>query len=187
MRPFRFVHTADWQIGMMARGFGAAAEPMRRARIDAIRNVMAVAEDHKADAVLVAGDLFENNLVAAGLVEEVAALLNDDTRLPVYVIPGNHDPESRDGIYRRPVWGQLREHVHVLRAAEPVSLADGATLYPCPLVRKTGFEDPTAWIPPREAADGIRIGLAHGTLPMQAEMGDDAFPIAMDRAERAGV
>src|SRR5690606_4469982 len=70
---------------------------------------------------------------------------------------------------------------------EPVRLADGVTLYPCPLKHKAGYDDPTAWIPRREDKEDLRIGLAHGTLPIQQEMGEDAFPIALDRAEQAGL
>ena|ERR1051326_1290624 len=56
---FRFLHTADWQIGMMASGLGLAAEKVRAARIESLKNLMAIADDRKVDAILMAGDQFE--------------------------------------------------------------------------------------------------------------------------------
>ncbi len=186
---YRFLHTADWQIGMRAAGLDpAAASRVRAARVSALRNVTAAAAAHGADAILVAGDLFEDNAVDPALVEQVAAVLNDATACPVYLIPGNHDPDTLDGVWRRPVWRQLRGHVRPLLTADPVPVADGVTLYPCPLSAKHGREDPTAWIPHRADGDAtLRIGLAHGTMRIRPDVGDDDFPVPPDAADRLGL
>ena len=177
---FRFVHTADWQIGMMACGLGTAAEKVRTARLESISRILEVAQDRKANAILVAGDLFEDNQVAQALVEQVVGLLNDRAHLPIYIIPGNHDPYTRDSVYRRSIWTQLRSGVRVLATPEPVRLADNVVLFPCPLQRKNGPEDPTVTIPAADESNGIRLGLAHGTMRFRQDIGDDDFPIALD-------
>jgi DNA repair exonuclease SbcCD nuclease subunit len=185
---FRFVHTSDWQLGMMATGLGAAAEKVRAARLDAVKNVLCLANDRRVDAILLAGDLFEHNQVSTRLIEQVAGVLNDHTRIPTYIIPGNHDAYSRDSLYRRPIWGQLREHVHVLTKPEPVALTAEVTLFPCPLLRRHGMDDPTAWIPQRgNDGGGLRVGIAHGTLRIREDVGDDDFPIALDSAAYHGL
>lgn len=183
---FRFTHTSDWQMGMMAVGLGLAAEKVRAARIAALKNILALANDRKVDAILVAGDQFEHNQVASTVVEQVVGILNDQTRIPIYLIPGNHDPYSRDSIYRKSIWQQLRPHIHVMTEPKAVTLRDGVVLYPCPLARKHGMEDPTAWIPAREGPD-LRIALAHGTMRIRADVGDDDFPIPLDAAEKHGL
>ena len=184
---FRFLHTSDWQMGMMAPGLGDAGEKVRAARIESLRNVLAAAENHQVQAILVAGDIFENNLVSNVIVESVVAILNDQTNIPIYLIPGNHDPFSRDSVYRRSAWSQLRQHIHVLTAAKPIALADGVTLFPCPLTQKHGFDDPTAWIPDRQDDSNIRISMAHGSMRIRPDIGDDDFPIGLNAAERAGL
>lgn len=183
----RLLHTADWQMGMMAQGLGPAAARVRAARLESLRNVLDAAADRAAHAVLVAGDLFENNQVDQSLVEQVAGILNDHARVPVHIIPGNHDPYTRDSIYRRPVWSQLREHVVVHITPTPVRIAPDALLLPCPLDRKTGVDDPTAAIAPRDNAADIRVGLAHGTMRIRPDVGDEYFPIPADAPSRRGL
>lgn len=179
----KFVHTGDLHIGMPATGLGEAGGRVRAARLESLGKILEISGDIDADAILVAGDVFDDNQVDPGLVEKVASLLNDETRIPIYIIPGNHDSYTRDSVYRRPVWNQLREHIRLLTTPEPVELAEGVKLFPCPLSRKHGFEDPTAWIPSRTGED-IRIGLAHGSIPIRPGVGDDDFPIPLDAAEK---
>lgn len=180
---FRFIHTGDWQMGMMAPGFGSAAERLREARIEALEHVLALAREHKADAILVAGDAFEDNQVDAAVVERIANLLGDKSPAPVYMLPGNHDPYTRDSVYRRPVWGQLGDRVHVLLRQERVELAEGVWLYPCPLEHKNGYDDPTSWIPARAEHEHLRVGLAHGTLPLFEGIAEDDHPIGLNSVE----
>ncbi|MCX5662093.1 MAG: metallophosphoesterase [Planctomycetota bacterium] len=183
----RLLHTADWQMGMMATGLGPAAARVRAARLDSLRNLLALAADREAQAILVAGDLFEDNQVGSTVVEGVVGLLNDATRVPIHIIPGNHDPFTRDSVYRRPVWSQLRGHIKVHTTFEPVRLAADALLFPCPLDRKFGMDDPTTAIPVRNGGAELRVGLAHGTMRIRPGVGDDYFPIALDAADRRGL
>ena len=182
----RLLHTADWQIGMQASGLGRAAGAVREARLESISRLLELAHERQAQLVLVAGDQFEHNQVDAAQVERVARILDEQARMPVFLLPGNHDPYSRDSVYRRPVWGQLGEHVRVLARPEPVEIPGGATLYPCPLLERHGYEDPTAWIPERRPDDGVRIGLAHGTLQIREDIGEEEFPIPSDVCQRRG-
>lgn len=185
---YRFLHTSDWQIGMRAAGLGAASEKIRQHRLDAIRNLLALAAAERVAAVVVAGDLFEDNQVAARLVEQVAGLLNDADACPIYLLPGNHDPFTLGSVWHRDVWRQLRPHVRLLTNERPIELTAGVTLHPCPLLAKHGTDDPTARIPPRSADDGsLRIAVAHGTMRIRPDVGDDDFPIALDASGRARV
>ena len=57
----KFVHTADWQIGMKAAHIGAVGERLREARLQAARKVIDAAGAHGAEFILLAGDSFEDN------------------------------------------------------------------------------------------------------------------------------
>jgi DNA repair exonuclease SbcCD nuclease subunit len=68
----RFLHTADWQIGMKASHVGEAGTRVRDERVAAARRVVEVARDAGADFILVTGDTFEDNGVDRVLVQKVA-------------------------------------------------------------------------------------------------------------------
>jgi DNA repair protein SbcD/Mre11 len=88
----RFLHTADWHVGRTIRG---------RSRLDefaaALELVVEVAVDQKVDAVLVAGDIYDQRSVTADgdrLVFETLLRLSEE-QIPVVAIPGNHDSAVR--------------------------------------------------------------------------------------------
>jgi DNA repair exonuclease SbcCD nuclease subunit len=176
----RFLHTADWQIGMKAAHVGAAAEKVRQARLTAAERVVSLAREHEAAFILVAGDTFEDNAVDRVLVQRVADILAGFQR-PVYLIAGNHDPLVPGSVWEHAAWDQ--PNLHVLRDDSPLDV-DGAILHPAPLTEKYSTSDPTA----RIAANGgaINLGLAHGAVRGLAQ---DClnFPIDRDAARRAGL
>src|SRR5688500_15452596 len=99
----RFIHTADWQIGMRAVHAGAAAEAVRAARLHTAARVCDLAVREQADFLLLTGDTFEDNAVDRGLVGRVAAILAA-TACPVYVLPGNHDPLQPGSVWEDAAW-----------------------------------------------------------------------------------
>lgn len=176
----KLLHTADWQIGMEASRCGAAAERVRAARLESARRLAALAARERPDLTVLAGDTFENHGVSGADVEAAAAILGDFP-CPVFVLPGNHDPDTPGSAWEHPAWRQ-RPNVTLLRQAQPVS-APGCVLFPCPLRTRWGSDDPTSWIPAGRSADAIRIGVAHGTLATMPGAASD-HPIAADAAVR---
>ncbi|MDI6772830.1 MAG: DNA repair exonuclease [bacterium] len=187
----KFLHTADWQIGMRAAQVGESAVRVREERLAAARRVVGEARAAGAEFILIAGDVFEDNGVDRILVQKVADILADFAG-PVYVIPGNHDPLVPGSVWEHPAWAA--GHVHLLAEEKPVDIPGGA-LFPCPIRAKYSGKDPTAWIPPREGSaregsarepNGIRIGIAHGTVEGIHQAEPD-YPIARNAAERANL
>lgn len=176
----RFLHTADWQIGMRAAHVGAAGERVREERLAAGRRVVELARAEGAEFVVVAGDVFEDNAVDRVLVQRTGDVLAAFPG-PVYLLPGNHDPLGPGSVWEHPVWGS-HENLHLLDRADPVRVP-GGTLLPCPLREKHGQSDPTRAIPPRAAGDGIRVGVAHGTVE-GIRQDFPEFPIPRDAAAR---
>ncbi|MBD3184567.1 DNA repair exonuclease [Candidatus Poribacteria bacterium] len=175
----KFVHTSDWQMGMKARHVSENADRVREVRIRAAENVINSARSERAEFILIAGDVFEDNAMDNVLVQSVIDLLSKAS-CPVYIIPGNHDPLTPNSIYRRPIWERVGSNVHIITTQEPIEIGE-VILYPCPLTEKSSREDPTAWIPVEEP-NRIRIGVAHGTLMLGEHIEDDAFPIPPDSA-----
>ncbi len=180
----RFLHTADWQIGMKAAHTGTAGARVREARIAAAHNVVARAREAGAELIVVAGDTFEDNGVDRLLVQKIVDVLSSFPG-PVLVIPGNHDPLVPGSVWEHPAWrSETAKNVNVLRSEDPVEVT-GGWIFPCPLRSKHSDRDPTLAIPSRDLR-GIRIGIAHGTVEGVRQDEPD-YPIARDAALRAGL
>ena len=88
----RLLHTADWHVGKAIRGRSRLAESAA-----ALAEVTGIAVDEGVDAVLVAGDVYDQRAAAPeadAIVFETLVRLSE-ARIPVVVIPGNHDSALR--------------------------------------------------------------------------------------------
>jgi len=177
----RFLHTADWQMGMKATHTGEASEKVRAARLETLATLAAIAREQRVDFVLVAGDVFEDNGIDRVLIQKVVDRMNQFP-VPVYVIPGNHDPLVPGSVWEHPAW-KSAPHVHVLREAQAVE-APGGVLYPCPCFEKYSIHDPTQWISGRDPSR-IAVGMAHGTV--EGIQTEPDYPVPRDAAARAGL
>ena len=178
----KFLHTADWQIGMKAAHVGKAGSAVRYVRFVAVRKLVEEAQRRGAEFLLLAGDTFEDNGVDRVFVRKVIDILASFGG-PVYVIPGNHDPFVPGCVWEHPAWKES-ENVRILLKPEPVEIS-GGLLFPCPVTEKHSTKDPTAWIR-AESGDGVRIGLAHGTVEA-IHRDEPEYPIARDAVQRAGL
>ena len=178
----RFIHTADWQIGMKAAHVGAVGQIVRAERLEAASRVVEAATNHRADFIMLAGDTFEDNAVDRVLVQQIADILGTFSG-KVYIISGNHDPLVPGSVWDHAAW-QSYSNLNLLRKAEPLAI-DGATLYPCPLSEKHSLKDPTRWINANDDKN-IAIGIGHGTVEGVSQSELD-YPISRDAATRAGL
>ena len=178
----RFLHTADWQVGMKAARFGEAGKRVREERLAAGRRVIEAARQREVDFLIVAGDLFEDNSVDRTLVQQAADILAS-APCTVFVIPGNHDPLVPGSVWEHRCWKTLF-NVIILKENAPFA-APGCTLYPCPLREKQSGENPVDWI--RAEPDGNPlIGIAHGSVE-GAPIGEWDHPIPRNAATRSGL
>ena len=180
----KFLHSADWQIGMKALHVDVASSRIREARIDTAGRVIEVAKREGAEFILLAGDTFESNAIDRVAVQRIGDILAHFNG-PVYLLPGNHDPINVGSVWEHPVW-LSHSNIHILREAQPVKLPSGI-LYPCPVTSTSAKSkcDPTGWILP-ERGSGFRIGVAHGTVEGNPAM-EPPLPIPRSAACRAGL
>lgn len=182
----KFLHTADWQMGMKALQAGEKAKEVRAKRFETAARVAEVAKREGVEFVLLAGDLFEHHDVDEAVVRKTVTVLDRFAPIRVFVLPGNHDPLIAGGVWDRQSWQRVGDHVTLLREAAEVRVRDGVVLYPAPLKQKQSTLDPTAWMPAQAAGDDrIRIGVAHGALDVLPERTN--FPIAATRSDEAGL
>ncbi len=178
----KFIHSADWQIGMKAAHIGTSADFVRNERLEAARRVVETAEKNKAEYIFLAGDTFEDNGVDRVLVQKVADILGKFRGI-VYLIPGNHDPLVPGSVWEHPAWASFT-NLHVLEKAEPVEVP-GGILYPCPAYEKHSNRNPVQWIK-SDQPEVITIGIAHGTVEgIQQE--EPEYPISRNAPELTGL
>jgi len=65
-----------------------------------LRAVLAYARSIAANAVILAGDTFDNHMVTAATIDRAGRLFAD-AGVPVVILPGNHDPVTADSVYVR--------------------------------------------------------------------------------------
>lgn len=169
----RFLHTADWQLGMTRHFLDADAQArFTDARLDAISRLGAVAAEREAEFVVVCGDVFEDNRLAPAVVarslDRIAAIDR-----PVYLLPGNHDPLDAASIYTSEVFRRHRPaNVIVLESPGVHEVRPGVELLAAPWFSKHPAGDPLTEAVAAAAAPAagvIRIAVGHGgTLPVGA-------------------
>jgi DNA repair exonuclease SbcCD nuclease subunit len=188
---FRLLHSADWQLGARFIQFADQASRLREARLTTLERTVALAQQHRVDAFLIAGDLFEDNQVSDSLVSEVFKIFGRYPAVPIYILPGNHDPQSGpDSIWQRKSFLGAPTHVHVLREAGVTDLGGDVYLLASPLHQKLSTTDPSLKLVELAAglpAHALKIGLTHGALAIEARHQPNDFPIALNAATRAGL
>ena len=173
-------------MGMKSLQAGPKAKEVRAKRYETAGRIVELAKRENVDFVLIAGDLFEHHDVDELVVKRTLEVLDRFAPIPVFILPGNHDPLVAGGVWSRQSWKRAGNHVRLMDKAMEISFQEGIALYPSPLTHKQGSADPTAWIPVRLPGDKrIRIGFAHGSLDILPEKGN--FPIDSNRAIEKGL
>ena len=184
----RFLHTGDWQLGMTRHFFSEGVqERFTQSRFDAIRRLGRLAGEADCHFMVVCGDIFESNLVDRKTVARALEALKD-VPVPVYLLPGNHDPLNAASVYRSATFLTRKpEHVHVIEDRGPVPVLEGVEIVGAPWTSKKPTQDlfSLAVQPLEPAEDRVRIGLAHGIVDSLSPNRDDPALISLSAAEEA--
>ena len=189
----KLLHTADWHLGRRFPMFTEDQElRLTRARREVVGRILDLAEGRGVDAVLCAGDLFDEPEPAQEWWDAVLSELRSRSEWtrPVFLLPGNHDPLLPNSVYRigHPFRESLPGYVHVVdRDDFEFQISERAVLYATPCRSHAGQQDPTARIPVREPGDErIRIGLVHGQT-FDIEGHQTNFPVDPQAAKDRGL
>ncbi len=173
----RFLHTADWQLGMTRHFLGPEAQPrFAAARTDVIRTMGALAEAEGCTFVVVAGDVFETNQVDRQVVVRALDAMAARPAITFYLLPGNHDPLDAASVFRSPTFLQHQPpNVVVLAESGPVPVAPGVELLAAPWRTKRPLTDLVSATLAEAPADGtVRVVVGHGAVDHLSP--DDANP-----------
>jgi DNA repair exonuclease SbcCD nuclease subunit len=157
------------------------------ARFAVVRRLAALADEQGCAFAVVCGDVFESNQVdrrtLARAHDALAAF-----RVPVYLLPGNHDPLDGASIFRQPAFrDRISASVHVLEDTTPVAVAPGVELVGAPWASKRPGRDlvaaACAGLAP--ARGTLRVCAAHGAVDALSPDRDDPARISLAAAESA--
>ena len=164
----KFIHSSDWQLGMM-RAFLSpeATSRFSQARVDAITTLGELAKQHEAQFIIVAGDVFESNQLSRQTLGRAVDAL-ESLPVPIFLLPGNHDPLDAASIFSTKEFVGIAEHIIVLRDMDPVAVpgVPGVEVVGAPWRTKHPNSDLCRDLADslESANDIIRIAVAHGQV-----------------------
>jgi len=183
----RFIHAADLQLGMTRRFLDDDAQARyAQARIDGLTAIGRMAAAEKAEFVVVAGDVFETNRVRPRTVGRALQAMAS-IPVPVFLLPGNHDPLDAATVYRSPTFlRSVPSNVVVLDRQEPVDVRPGVQVVGAPWTTKRPLVDLVAAACDPLVADPacVRILVGHGAVDYLGEFHDPST-IRLAAAEAA--
>ncbi|MFB2647749.1 exonuclease SbcCD subunit D [Shewanella mangrovisoli] len=130
----RFIHTSDWHIGRQLHN-----QSLLEDQAYVLDQIVALAEQHSVDAVIIAGDIYDRSIPpasAVALLDEVLNRLITELGLQVLMIAGNHDGHERLGFAAKQmaasglhIIGPLQADLTPIRLTSP---SGDAYFYPLP-------------------------------------------------------
>lgn len=160
----RFLHTADWQLGMTRHFLNGEAQPRySAARRDAVAGLGELARRTDAEFVVVAGDVFEHNQLAPREVSQSLEAMRA-IGVPVYLLPGNHDPLDASSVYTSALFvAECPDNVVVLDRAGVHDVRPGLQIVAAPWRSKAPTTDLVGDVLADLPADGVtRVVVGHG-------------------------
>ena len=161
----RLIHTSDIHLdaSFAAAGLPARFGARRRQSLrDVTQAIVRRAGAWPADALLIAGDLFEHDRVSLDTLAFLRAEFRSIPHVPVFIAPGNHDPYMPDSPYATTAWPE-----NVTIFARPEWTAHPVTALPL-TVHGFAFDGPDISSNPfgrlTIARDGrVHVAVAHGS------------------------
>ena len=179
----KFLHTADWQLGMTRHFLDTEAQSRySAARREAVAALGELARETGAEFVVVAGDVFDANQLAPKVISQSLEAMRA-IGVPVYLLPGNHDPLDASSVYTSALFArECPDNVTVLDRPGVWEVRPGVQILAAPWRSKKPTEDLTAAVLHDDSlpADGTaRILLAHGAVDILDPDRDNPAHIAM--------
>ena len=109
------VHTSDLHLG---------GRWQQGSELWALRAVLDASTEAGAQALIMAGDVFDSHRTPVALLERAARMLAD-AALEVVILPGNDDPATPDAVYRHSGMDSIA-NVHVMGVTVRIRWSSGA-------------------------------------------------------------
>ena len=141
----KFLHTADWHIGIKLQGKDLLEDQQY-----VMNNLISKIDETKPDFLIIAGDLYDRSVPskeATTLLQELLVKINIECNIPIFAISGNHD--SRERLAIGEAWFSKHKfylHTRLNQAFDKITIEDtDIYLLPYfePFEAREHFEDAT--------------------------------------------
>lgn len=184
----RLLHTSDWQLGMTRRFLSKGVqERFSQARFDAIRSLGEVASKEECQCMVISGDMFDSNQVDRKTMLRAMEALKT-VSVPVYILPGNHDPLNAASVYRSATLTESKpSHVHVIEDTRPITVSDSLEIVGAPWTSRRPVQDPVseALTSLEPISGSIRVLVGHGAVDLLSPTPDAPGIISVNSVEQA--
>jgi DNA repair protein SbcD/Mre11 len=140
-----------------------------------VLNVVKLVKSTGADALLIAGDLFEQERVSPKTATLLRYAFSQLDPVPVYISPGNEDWYGPDSLYQQ----EWSPNVHIFTSTQlsPIKIAENITLWGAAHCAPSGAPNFLRGF--RADRSGVHIGLFHGSeMSSFGDQGGSKFPHA---------
>jgi DNA repair protein SbcD/Mre11 len=162
-RRLKLIHTSDVHLESDTFGSGPRGDVFRDVVRRAFAGVIDIANSNRADLLLIVGDLFDSNRVS-GEALDFAMKQIARAKMPVVMIPGNHDAHDERSLYAAVYPSSLPRNLHLILDPGGVSLEFpdlAARVWGRALVEHSPEYRPLSGLP-QPVPHAWNIGLAHG-------------------------
>jgi len=182
-KPIRILHISDLHIGENRY----TPDYLESKEWKNLQILTRLGIDLQIDMLIIAGDLFESNRVDDRTVfltaEELTRL-----KVPVMILPGNHDPLMQDSVYSRIPLKELSRNLHIFTDPEGESFTFpelNLSVWGKPITSYGGDLRPLSGVPPR-GREQWQIATAHGYYVGSEPHDSWSFQISEDEIVNSG-
>ena len=177
-RKIRIIHTSDTHLG--DDWDPAAAERALSAVVDGVHRL-------NADALLIAGDVFDNARISDAVLEFFLGEMSRAS-VPAVILPGNHDLYDGDTLYRRAPFSDAPLNLHIISGTQGQTLTFpelDLDIWGRAMDSHTPSFRPLAGIPVERNGRWL-VGIAHGHFHFPDDTEERSSPIRPHEIAEAG-
>ncbi len=173
------IHCADLHFDSPFSGLDsiAKAEIRREELRQVFGKITGLAASKQADALVICGDLFDQQTVSAQTLRYIKEKLDSIPQIPVFLCAGNHDPNMPGSYYRILDWGK---HVHIFTPQMERVDCGSFDVYGASFGARTE---------PESKLTGFRVKNPDkiNIMALHADMGGEYQPFSRQEAEESGL
>ena len=103
----KFIHMADMHFDVpftVLNTRNKLGEQRRLEQRETFKKIINYIKENNIDYLFIAGDLYENEYIRKTTIEYINNLFKEIPNTKIYITPGNHDPYTKNSMYRTFEW-----------------------------------------------------------------------------------
>ena len=183
----KLLHTADIHIGSPFKWLGEKGKEQRRQIKRTFSKVVDLAIEEKIDVFLIAGDLFDSNLLSQNEIDYIVSEFRklQEKRIPACLIGGTHDCLGINSILRRCRFKESLSNVFLLDDETPFKAFEhlGVTIHGKSLDTNKSSKNPLQELGKTDRSR-FNVGMIHGSAKIEGKYAQDDWPFPIEMIDK---